>query len=48
MNSEKLNGKDLWLYIKPKVREVEAAGGALILDDCIEEKPYTDENEIMC
>ena len=23
-------------------------GGALILDDCIEEKPYTDENEIMC
>jgi hypothetical protein len=23
-------------------------GGVLILDDSIEEKPYTDENEIMC
>ena len=48
LNGEKLTGKDLWLYVKPKVREVETGGGALILDDCIEEKPYTDENEIMC
>ena len=48
LNSEKFTGKDLWLYVKPKVKEVEADGGALILDDCIEEKPYTDENEIMC
>ena len=47
LNSEKLDSKDLWLYIKPKVREIEVAGGALILDDCIEEKEYTDENEIM-
>ena len=24
------------------------SGGVLILDDSIEEKPYTDENEIVC
>ena len=48
LNREELSGKDLWLYIKPQIREVESEGGAFILDDCIEEKPYTDENEIMC
>ena len=29
LNNEKLNGKDLWLYIKPKVREVESGGGSI-------------------
>ena len=48
LNGDELSGKDLWLYIKPQIREVESEGGALILDDCIEEKPHTDENEIMC
>ena len=36
LNREELSGKDLWLYIKPQIREVESEGGALILDDCIE------------
>ena len=36
LNGDRLTGKDLWLYVKPKVRKVESAGGALILDDCIE------------
>lgn len=30
------------------MRSQETAGGVLILDDSIEEKPYTDENEINC
>ncbi|MDN3030798.1 MAG: transposase, partial [Candidatus Tisiphia sp.] len=33
----------------PEVRKNEKkSGGVLILDDSIEEKPYSDENEIMC
>jgi hypothetical protein len=41
-------GKDLWQFVKPVVREIETDAGCLILDDSIEEKPYTDENEIVC
>ena len=38
--------KSLWRYVKKHVREHESSGGVLILDDSIEEKPYTDENEV--
>ena len=48
LNDKLLGSKELWRYIKPEARSVERGGGALILDDSIEEKPYTDENEIMC
>lgn len=40
--------KALWGYVKTRVRETETDDGTLILDDTIEEKPYTDENEIVC
>jgi len=39
---------DYWRSIKPIVREIENNDGVLIVDDTIEEKPYTDENEIVC
>lgn len=44
----KLNGpKELWKYAKPIIRQNETAtGGLLLMDDTIEEKPYTDENLI--
>jgi hypothetical protein len=49
LNSKQLSSKDLWEYIKPEVQKIENGdGGALILDDTIEEKTYTDENEIVC
>ena len=49
LNGEKLDSKNLWEFIKPKIRKHEEnSGGVLMLDDSIEEKPYTDENEIMC
>jgi hypothetical protein len=49
LNGEALSSKELWEYIKPEVRKIEEeVGGVLILDDTIEEKSYTDENEIMC
>ncbi|KJR40468.1 transposase, IS4 family protein, partial [Candidatus Magnetoovum chiemensis] len=38
---------DLWKLVKPTVRSVESNDGLLIVDDTIEEKPYTDENEII-
>lgn len=48
LNAANLGSKELWIYIKPEIRKHETEkGGALILDDSIEEKPYTDENEIV-
>jgi hypothetical protein len=38
---------DLWRLVKPVVRQVQSPDGVLIVDDSIEEKPYTDENEII-
>jgi hypothetical protein len=34
---------DLWRVVKPMIRQIESDDGLLILDDSIEEKPYTDE-----
>lgn len=49
LNKSKFGSKELWSYVKPQVRRHETAtGGVLILDDSIEEKPYTDDNEIVC
>ena len=39
---------DLWRVVKPLVRQVESDNGLLIFDDSIEEKPYTDENDLIC
>lgn len=41
------NSKQLWKLVKKTVRQVESADGVLIFDDTIEEKPYTDENELI-
>jgi len=39
--------KDLWQLVKPVIRKIETQDGLLIFDDTIEEKPSTDENEII-
>lgn len=39
---------DLWRQAKPLLRQIEHPAGVLIIDDSIEEKPYTDENELVC
>ncbi len=39
--------KELWQEVKPYVRHVETDAGVLILDDTLEEKPKTDENEVV-
>jgi hypothetical protein len=49
LSNNKFTSKDLWLYVKPVVREIEKSmDGVLIFDDTIQEKAWTDENEIMC
>ena len=45
---KKKTGADLWLTVKAFVRQVQSAEGVLIIDDSIEEKPYTDENDLVC
>lgn len=46
--SETQTAKDLWQVVKPLVRTMQSNKAVLIIDDSIEEKPYTDENEIVC
>ena len=38
---------ELWSLVKPTVRATESEDGVLIIDDTIQEKPWTDENEII-
>ena len=48
LGQKAFTSKDLWVQVKSKVREVEKADGVLIFDDTIQEKQWTDENEIIC
>ena len=48
LSQEEYTSKDLWLQVKETVRQIEQEDGVLIFDDTIQEKPYTDENEVMC
>lgn len=48
LSQEKKTAKDLWLIAKPFVKKIQSETGVLIIDDSIEEKPYTDENDIIC
>ena len=45
---EKRTSADLWCVVKPYVRQMQSPGGVLIFDDSIAEKPYSDENDIVC
>lgn len=45
---EKQTSAGLWWIAKPHVRKIERANGVMIVDDSISEKPYTDENDIIC
>jgi len=49
LNKNEFDSEKLWKFIKPHLRKAEQnKGGVLIIDDSIEEKPYTDENDIVC
>lgn len=40
--------KDYWRCIKPIVRQLEHPSGIIKIDDTIEEKPYSTENDLIC
>lgn len=44
---EALTDKNLWPLIKPLVRQIQSPEAVLILDDTIQEKPYSDESELI-
>ena len=48
LSGETQHSKDLWLKVKPVVREIEAEEGVLIFDDSIAEKEWTDESDLIC
>jgi hypothetical protein len=47
LSSEPQTSAAWWHVVKPLVRSVEHEEGVLIIDDSIEEKPSTDENELI-
>ena len=47
LSGQRFDSKTLWQLVKPMVRTIEDEAGVLIFDDTIEEKPYTDENELI-
>ena len=38
----------LWRLVKPLVRQIQSDDAVLVLDDSLEEKPYTAESELVC
>lgn len=42
------DAKTLWQQIKPMVRAMQEDDGVLIIDDTVQEKPHTDENDLIC
>lgn len=47
LSQRELTDKDLWKVVKPQVRCVQSDEAVLIIDDTVEEKPYTDESELI-
>lgn len=49
LSKEDFTSKDLWNKVKPSLRKLECSEeGVLIFDDTIEEKAYSDENDLIC
>ncbi len=48
LSKNEFTSKELWKQVKQTLREVESDDGCLIFDDTIQEKRWTEENDIMC
>jgi hypothetical protein len=48
LSRQELTEKDLWRIVKPHLRQIQSEDAVLIMDDSIEEKPYTDASELIC
>src|SRR6478672_10263354 len=47
LSKRQFTSADLWQVVKPTVRQVQHPDGVLIIDDTSEEKPYTDESDLI-
>ena len=47
LSRQELTDKDLWHAVKAPLRQVQTDQAVLIIDDTVEEKPYTDESELV-
>ncbi len=47
LSERDFSSKDLWKIVKPTIREIQTEESIIAIDDTIEEKPYTEENEIV-
>lgn len=47
LGGQELVDQDLWKIVKPHVRRIQTDDAVLILDDTVEEKPYSDESELI-
>lgn len=48
LSSGKVSSAALWKEVKPLCWEISSSAGVLIIDDSVEEKKYTDRNELIC
>lgn len=48
LSEEVRTNKTWWTMVKRHVRQIQEADGVMVVDDSIAEKPYTDENDIIC
>jgi len=48
LSEREYTSRDLWRQVKSTVRQIEREDGVLIFDDTLQEKAWTDENEVMC
>jgi DDE superfamily endonuclease len=48
LSKERFGSAELWQVVKPYVRQIQREDGVMIIDDSLAEKPYTDENDIIC
>jgi len=47
LSQQPLSDRDLWKIVKPQVGAMESQDAVLIIDDTVQEKPYTDESELI-
>lgn len=48
LSNSAIDAKAWWKMVKPFVRQIQQEDSVMIVDDSIVEKPYTDENDIIC
>ena len=47
LGGQELLDKDLWGIVKPHIRRIQADDAVLIVDDTVEEKPFSDESDLI-